>query len=350
MKKYLILIFSLALLVSLSGCGKNIFSNVYSPDSTENRTAAELGTYAQKALIDGDFQKAVEYYEQSIAKDSTNSENLLGYAQAQLGASGFSVGGFITDALSSGSQGAPAFKAPALSSSTDPGFGLFKSKEDLRTLKNASGLVAWALGRIADGEADGIIKSNDIGVNMNIAVYQTLYLISDAVVDLAVDSGSERLELFRVTGPNQVDLLDSATLKGLPFSGKRQLIEAIQKVMIAMVGSELTPALEINTVNSTITVSNTSSVYDIKGNLVDGVAVNFEVRFRLAKWTGARISGRADEFTAANWTVISYIQKVVDRMPSNKLVVSIKDIIKQISGDKNTGGMFKDMMNTAITL
>ena len=349
MKKYSVLIFSLALLLALSGCGKNIFSGVYSPDKPENLSAEQLSSFAQSAALEGDYQKAATYYSQALVKDDKNSEALMGYAQANLNSSSLNIGTMITDLLQQTSgSGAPKYGAPARYNANE--LPIFKQGYDLRSTKQTAQRVSWALGRIADGAGDGKIKYDDIGVNISKAIYNTIDAIF-RIFDVEIDVNGVPTPMIQISGNNEIAMIDTGSIVGpANFQARVNIIKALQKTMVLIVGSDYTPALNISLTGKTISVTPGSNLLT-NDNLVDG-----SVEQVLITWSDlpvADVSVDAKNITSSRGSTLAYLDKIAEKLSNPKIteiVEDIKNAMKSISGDTQHNGEVNEIMNAIANL
>ncbi|MFH1414554.1 MAG: tetratricopeptide repeat protein [Elusimicrobiota bacterium] len=171
-------ILPLILLVSMlfSGCeNSNIFSWAH-PGGNDDSTAALL-TDGQKALLDRNYTKAIEYYQKILDKDPDNSEALYGLAAAELKNVGLDLSVLLPKFLNNadGISNTMAFRSPGKTvSSVDD----LLPQMNYVLLEAATAVAVAKLRMIADGNADGTIPADDIDVNINLSISLIIHAAS----------------------------------------------------------------------------------------------------------------------------------------------------------------------------
>ncbi len=205
----------------LAGCGEfNLFSWAHKGGS--NSDVESLIADGQAALNDKDYNDALTYFNDVLAKDPDNAEALYGSAWATMGASGLGLADIISsvikDASSSGISPAPPlnsdFSRLFINHATGTGTeDLLPSTLDLATLYSTANTVVEKLKKIADGKSDGSIPATDIDVNINLAVCLILKAVCgilDTNADGTPAGTGDIIEVhsdFTVTIPDDLDSL-----------------------------------------------------------------------------------------------------------------------------------------------
>ncbi|MFW6133954.1 MAG: tetratricopeptide repeat protein [Elusimicrobiota bacterium] len=201
----------------MSGCeNQNIFSWTHrkgAGGSTEFLLAD-----AMKAMEDGDYDRAIEYFNEILEDDPDNAEALYGKAAAELKKAGFDLEELVTKFI--GEEG----------SSEDDLLGTF----NLEDVEEGSGNAADALKKIADGQADGSIPADDFDVNVNLGIALTLHAASDLLL-WAQDSGT-----VEIKDNFSVDIIDDSVsgLKEELQDARDEVNEAINYLNVAQNSSD----------------------------------------------------------------------------------------------------------------
>ncbi len=159
MKKYLFfIVLALALTV---GCENNNIFSWSHPEGGDMSTEALLAD-GQKAEYDENYEEAIKYYDKILDKDHDNSEALYGKASAELKNAGLDLADLASKVISKDTQGTQDLLETL----------------DFKKLLAGSEAAKDALAKIAGGEGDGTISSDDADVNLNLAVTRVIYSAS----------------------------------------------------------------------------------------------------------------------------------------------------------------------------
>ncbi|MBN2407926.1 MAG: tetratricopeptide repeat protein [Elusimicrobia bacterium] len=191
-------VFFLLSLLLLGGCENgNMFSWTHSRGKDDSVDA--LSADGSKALADGDYEDAIEYYEKILEKDSDNSEALYGLAAAQMKSVGLDLGALLPkflneeDPASNASAGTRMTGSYRINSALDD----LLENLDYGELRDATKIAIDMLKDIVRGRADGVIPADDIDVNINMAVARVIHAVAyllDKYPKLVID------EDFNVSG------------------------------------------------------------------------------------------------------------------------------------------------------
>ncbi|MFH1957861.1 MAG: hypothetical protein ABIJ15_05235 [bacterium] len=167
MKKIIIPLSVLAVFILASCDNKNIFGKFHKAGSSSS--TAVLLNDANAALEENNPAKAKEIADKILAKEPGNSEALYISAQAGLKQAGFDLGGIITSVIGGSAGGEDADS-------------LLKSFEsmDLNNVASAINDAVTNLKKIACGNSDGAIPTDDVDVNLNLGILEVL----DAAISL----------------------------------------------------------------------------------------------------------------------------------------------------------------------
>ncbi len=193
------------LVLTMSGCeNSNIFSWTHKAGGDDSVEA--LLTDGQKAIIEGDYDKAIEYYTKILEKDPDNAEALYGLAAAELKSVGLDLSELLPKFLkdNEGAISAPAYKTTGRSAKSSVTLDSLLPVVNYALLEAATAIAVDALETIALGNADGTIPADDIDVTINLAVAKIIHAVAYLLnkYDITVD------EDFNVTGYEAITQAD----------------------------------------------------------------------------------------------------------------------------------------------
>jgi len=173
MRNFKPIVFVVLCAVLFCGCeNNNIFSWTHARGKDTSTDA--LLVDAQSALNDGDYDEAIKYYEEILAKDPDNSEALYGLAAAELKNAGLDIARLVSTFTGE-------------TSGTD---SIIPTDLSLNSLLVATGRASNLLSEIANGMGDGTVPADDVDVNVNLALCKTI----SALANLLDTDGDEDIE------------------------------------------------------------------------------------------------------------------------------------------------------------
>ncbi|MDR0676666.1 MAG: tetratricopeptide repeat protein [Elusimicrobiota bacterium] len=161
LKQNYFLLYTIFLLI-ITACGdNNWFSGMRNDDI--NGDVASLTATADKAMKDKDYRKAKKYYEAILDKEPNNSVANYGMAEIAFKENGIDLAHILANVMENNNGNINA---------SNPGNLL--SIDNLDDLYKASNDVVKYLSKIVYGPSDGVIKYDDVDVNVNFAIALTL--------------------------------------------------------------------------------------------------------------------------------------------------------------------------------
>jgi tetratricopeptide (TPR) repeat protein len=214
MRKLSSLLFLLVLGILLSGCeNSNIFS--WTHPKGKDKSAESLMSDAQSALINGDYDEAVEYYTDILDKDPDNSEALYGLAAAELKDSGLDIAALIPKFIEQGEDAA----GDLLSLNVDD-------------IESGTASAIEALKKIADGSGDGDIPADDFDVNLNLGIALTMHAASN-LLSWAETTGAVEIKDDFSVDVNKANAPSEAELKSQLIAAKEEIEDAVTYIEVA---------------------------------------------------------------------------------------------------------------------
>jgi len=252
------------LLLSFSGCGKgNLFSWAHNAGSGTSN--ASLTSDANTALQNKDYSKALSYYTKLLENNPNNSEAIYGYAVAKLGEQGLDIASLINNLINQSSNQNPAqsrlvsaLGTLSSSSSSDnllPSQIILHATSIMAAIDNI--LSPSKLPKIVKGTADGVIKQDDMDVNINIAF--CLVLRSALRLNTYVTFDTNNGATVNAAGK----ALSHQQLQDLAVASAQDIASAYYYMQIV-----------ITKINSSDSSNKTSNLSDIKSN-VNSIFTNF---------------------------------------------------------------------------
>lgn len=196
---YLVL---LVLFTALLGCeNSNIFS--WSHEKGGDDSVEALAVDARSALIDGDYDEAIELYNKILEKDPDSSDALYGLAAAELKEAGLDIADLLPKFLNEENTSS-SISVPGASQVSASDVENLLPALDFKKIEEGTRKAIAALEEIASGRADGTIPADDIDVNLNLAIAKVLhaaaFLLNKYNVDIKED--------FSVTNINLISQAD----------------------------------------------------------------------------------------------------------------------------------------------
>lgn len=220
--------------VSIAGCGKsNLFS--WAHNAGDKKDDKALSSDAYVALQNKDYAKALEYYQEMLKNDPTNSEAIYGYSAAKLADAGIDLGGLVANLVrnqnASSISGLSPSIAQAANASYTPAFAanilpdsILNNLPAIKVAINAV-LADDKLKKIIKGEADGKISPTNADVNLNLAFCLVLRAAITVQESGAITIGSD----YKIT-VNTIDV-GVANTAGRDIASAAKRLEVVVRAL-----------------------------------------------------------------------------------------------------------------------
>jgi hypothetical protein len=165
-------IFGLGFLLAAAGiaAGCNFMAGLHSDGRESN--AHVLVADGKAALGRGDYTRAAEYFRLAGEHNPRDSEARVGYAEARMGAQGFSLGEFSKTFLDTVNSGASSTQGFELIVPSQWGVATVAEVEAI-----LSELIA-VLDPVVLGQCEGPYRSTDVNLNLNIGILYLLRVVA----------------------------------------------------------------------------------------------------------------------------------------------------------------------------
>ena len=152
------------LLVGLAGCSANPLAGMHH-DGVETN-ASVLTADGRAALLRGDYTHAAQYFSAAIAQNPRLSEARVGWAEAELKRRNFNLANFLHVIAEGNSSISPS----ALLKPSDWGC------QDSAELAAFFASLIDVLDPVAQGLTDGVVRSQNVTLNLNVGLFYVLYM------------------------------------------------------------------------------------------------------------------------------------------------------------------------------
>lgn len=204
MNKLVFILFVFCMFLFTSGCeNSNIFSWSHSEGKVETTDALLID--GQKALLNDDYDAAIEYYSKILESDPDNSEALYGLAAAELKDAGLDLSELLPKFLNETDSSLSSVIFGAANRRSQTGVDDLIPLLNYSKLEEATEVAVESLQTIVSGKADGTIPSDDIDVNINLAVAKVVHAASYLLNKYSLVTINED---FNVTGYQNITAAD----------------------------------------------------------------------------------------------------------------------------------------------